>query len=877
MKNILFKLFTLFFVLSTISSPFVGALAADEASDNNAAAEVMTLLGVIPEEYQEDETVTRGQFARYLAVLLNTPYGLSLDSSAQIFPDVPIWNSYSAYIQFLVNHGIIKADGRNFRPQEPITANEMYRALLICTGYDFYNLPDDSLAFKAAEIKLTKNVSVNRAAVTHGQLIKIFNNLLDVSVMENTTYPQGTKIEKTGTFMNRILKLHKNSGVLVSDGISSIRKDKGAGKGFVEIDSHRYKTDYLNLSLIDLNSLLGMKVRFHYSVDESGELWLRTLYTEEQDNEVLLLETSDTHINYSNGKFGYYFQGRTRFAAVSSYADIQYNGRLCGDEDFFAPEYGSVTLIDNNNDGIYDVVFIDSRTIVKVETINKVNFAFVGKTALGAAYAYTSNGTVTYTVKDSDGRGLELSSVRSDDVLLISESLDGSRVKIIVCRETVSGSIEETYSDGDYKTFSLGQNQYKEAVPGLAKDLSIGAGVEFTVDENGAILWVKRLASGDSSWRYGYVIAAASPKKQLAPMYQIKLLDEDGKIKILDAASKVLLNGSKVDCDKLNLDAGIVIRYKLSGNVIHSIDTPEDKPSTDLSEDLTITNDNELLRRAQGRYHHKRDLRIFREINETIFGGEIIYIQNPLIFVAPEGSIANADDKDFSVIHADSLRYDATYNITGYNLIQESPICNVLVLNKTGGANDYVTSSMMMVDSFVQVLDSEGLPAIGISGLTDGSYKTMLFREESQAFFNGKRIAKGDVVTFTSDSLGEIINIQLVYSEDGDKGAPLSSANPNFGPTGDIGFNSPNRFFLCYLKQSINSDYYLTQSLNLNQHPEAFMNNGAHVYIYDKTLSSSAKVYAGNFNDISGYNMNQNEKLIIQLTNSSVKAIAVIR
>lgn len=81
--------------------------------------------GVNEKQFLPDRPVTRAEIAKLIAELLSKHPGLPKDETADQFSDVPAGAWYSDYVSSASNWGIVKGDQGRFRPNDPVTREEL--------------------------------------------------------------------------------------------------------------------------------------------------------------------------------------------------------------------------------------------------------------------------------------------------------------------------------------------------------------------------------------------------------------------------------------------------------------------------------------------------------------------------------------------------------------------------------------------------------------------------------------------------------------------------------------------------------------------------------------------------------------------------------
>ena len=96
---------------------FTGVASEEISAFGIAHKDFLTTIGIIAEDVDGTETVTRGKAAFYIARMLGTSYTNSAYKG--VFADVPESNEYAIAIETLADLGIVRGDGNyKYRPDD---------------------------------------------------------------------------------------------------------------------------------------------------------------------------------------------------------------------------------------------------------------------------------------------------------------------------------------------------------------------------------------------------------------------------------------------------------------------------------------------------------------------------------------------------------------------------------------------------------------------------------------------------------------------------------------------------------------------------------------------------------------------------------------
>ena len=161
-----------------------------------------------------------------------------------------------------------------------------------------------------------------------------------------------------------VLETYKNTligkGILQAYDNCSIYSYDGPGEGKAIINNELFEAGN-----IDCSEYIGKHIEFYYTY-EDGEYILK--YIMPAYNEIKVLNHDD-ELSYASGVYYYRDAGnKMRTVSISDKTIYMYNGKKAETIDDFTPACGTVTLIDNNNDGKIDILsIIDKKLVVVIE------------------------------------------------------------------------------------------------------------------------------------------------------------------------------------------------------------------------------------------------------------------------------------------------------------------------------------------------------------------------------------------------------------------------------------------------------------------------------------------------------------------------------
>ncbi|MDD3766628.1 MAG: S-layer homology domain-containing protein, partial [Eubacteriales bacterium] len=468
---------------------------------------LLSALGIVEqdEKFSEDTPLTREEAAVFLHRLLG-----GMDASGANFPDVsPDSDSYSA-ISVVSSAKIMSGypDG-SFGIYDHMTVEQMTKALVSILGYGVAaaqkgGYPSGYLAV-AVDLKLFENVAFETSKpISKASALQMIYNSLEAPMMIVEDYIN-TKlvIDESKTLLSSVFKTRKTRGIITGDGTRSIYLNgKGAKGEKIAIDN----VEYAASSGVDVKSYLGYRVEafVRYVNDDSNE---EVIYlAPSRLNDVLNIKSDDI-LNVSLRRIEYIDDNDKEVdAEISRNADFLYNGvaKVPNSPDMLDIEYGEVTLIDNDGDGMFDVVIIRSQILAVVESVNASDMVVSFKH--GIPYLDLSETKDLAIVKD--GEKIELSQLVSGNVVAICAdeqivqngmqlpSPDSTYIEINVFDKIVTDKVAEISDD----YIVIGKRKYQttpyfeELDEGYKVTINAGTIYKFYLDGQNRIVFAEKLS-----------------------------------------------------------------------------------------------------------------------------------------------------------------------------------------------------------------------------------------------------------------------------------------------------------------------------------------------------------------------------------------------
>ena len=458
-------------------------------------------------------------------------------------------------------------------------------------------------------------------------------------------------------------------------------------------------------------------------------------------------------INDNNKKITY---------TISSTADYIYNGVAypdCTASDLLINN-GDITLVDNNDDGAYEAVVINSYEMYLVDSSSVSNDILYLKCTNDNVEKKFEIDSDILSVYTSDGKAKAAKNVTRGSIIAMYASPYNNFYKIVIFSNTVIGTLNEY--DGDY--IYIDGDAYKKAAGfSIPSSVVLGDIVKAYLNNDGKVIYISK--PGDSevkAWKVGFC-ANWTNGGGFADELRFKVFTEDGKFEIYYPASNITLDGTRISYEKLNeiMTNGTDVlstgeryifqnfwRYKLNNdNKIIEMDTVNN-PDTEVEDSFKLGG-------------------TVPEYSRYTSAGNAFYLYNEFILPAanntPSFTIPTVNgqyttkesyDKNYSVGNITSIVSDKESAITEkiyYYMPDEYGVPEYLAKCKDFAEGGYSVckndqAEYMLVTSVGNTVDSEGLECIQITGIDLSSNREVSFMidatekilELGDAYQNGK-------------------------------------------------------------------------------------------------------------------------------------------
>lgn len=713
-----------------------------------------------------NKPITRRDFSKMVSELFKIK-----DISNSTFYDVNKDDKDIKAMASLHALGAIEAKNGYFYPDSSLTLDEAYKALLIIMGYETkvktkYN---GSYFAQAAELKMDFGISgLKDSELTYTDAVVLVENTLYVT-MPLTKYPS-LDIVYTASPERTVLSL-----------IHEVKKGKGIVNGNSKSYLSRYTettssyqvligNTFYNIGSSGVDRYLGYNITFYYK-EINGVNTVIAVLPVENSNKTEIIKAEDI-VSFSAKKLTYKKNDTDKYITFKNTADVLFNGVSCTDyldSDFILNE-GSVTFIDNDSDGDYEVVSIVSGIDYIVDSVDALNDIISLKqnnTGSSRLSILTSDDKVYNLEIYIKGNRASVSDIKSGDVVTVYDSklYNGMIMNSII---RVSGEVSEEIIKEKYtsegKTYIITQSD-KEYVLSKNCNTNITVGTSYIIHVNtfGKAVWLEEGNKRD--FKYGYVMNAGLTGGAFDKAFSFKILTEESEIKIFSCSEKLIYDGETL-IGSNSQNAYIlplqeryepqVVRYKTNKDgEINFVDTASTGPKEDKETSLVKNlNHNATEYKSNAGYFWK---------TTPIDENTVVFV-TPLYYATATEMIDNCDDSDFYTTKARQFGGMSAYS-EGYDGSFVEPLGAMITYKMN--RNDFQETSPVIYITDVSVsLDRKGNPAKKITGISKGQIVKLILNEEANEEF-GDMMAVGDLWIYNLDLKNEVTFLVPLWSTDG--------------------------------------------------------------------------------------------------------------
>lgn len=730
-------------VCIAFSATAVNAAASDDTAEK--VYDKMVGLKLLEDSDRVDtEYMLRGDFVRLAMKVADVSVG---DTGEDMYADLNSTGQNRIYINTACQLGYISGGG-NFNPNQPVKFNEAIKIMTEILGYGIFaekegGYPQGYLTAASRSGLLDGLSAVDYDALTLSEGLAIIDSALDAYITERVIQSHGIdKIYVSDMTLADYLNIGKAEGVVSECGGTGLYSSGMYNDKMICVDNLYLRVENPH----DFDGLLGMNCRAYY-IDDKDAGTKTVGYIEERDdkNTVLVLDADNS--DYATKKYTYYENGRKKTAKLSDEYSLIYNGCFSEPKNsLMSTDNGFVKLVDNDDDGKYDVVFVYSFTTYILDDVNATDSKLITKSGERLEIEEDSDNYVYLYV---DGEVGSIDMIAAPVVVSYAESQnDGRRVKTVyVSSASVSGTLS-TVSSEELEIDAQTYKTYKSVAAGFSPNTS----GTFYLDSFDRVVYCE---VGAMKYEYGYLMSGWREYDADDAPCGVKIYTTKGTFEKYTIADKCSYNGNKMSADRLiaTLDTDGVykqfIRYKRDDNGnIKQLETAEELAVfTDKGEEGRINDTFRISASGNDKFY----------ISNYSLNMKLIIGPSTKVFFIP----TTGNEDHFLVGTRVYLSNEKVYTYKAYNA-DEYGTAEFLVCDIDYRAN---SSNYYIVKGTSVTLDSNGDECDTVQCYANGTLTEFKAAEGSN--FDAARMERGDVIQVYVNAAGKVetFNVLWRYSE----------------------------------------------------------------------------------------------------------------
>jgi len=771
MKNKILSVL-LVFVLAFGLMPLTGASADnfDKTEAQDATAFVESVVGTVS---VAKANTNRAEFIGAMAQLFNLDVS---EETEQFFADVPPSHTNNTAIIVACKLGWI-SNGQSFRPTNEITYAEAMKIAVTAMGYeDIANARGGyptGYFWVANKIGLLDRLSMTEDQVlSKDELMILMENMLNAKVARVVGDGIMTTYNTEVTLMEYYHDIYKVQGIIDATKHSSLTSETAEfTRDMISINGKNYFYEGYSDDYLGLNAIA-------YCKREEGDGLLKVVYLKFVKNEVHEYDSSD-YAGFVNGKIHFEDEDATfshKYKIDNSYSLI-YNGKKVTDKvnaaKYLEDANGFIKIVDNNEDGDFDVVFVEDYKYIYVSEVDLEKEMIADNNSSANSIVLEDTDYVIYDNATKEEAGFE--DIKIGSVIAVAMSKDKKVAKLLLCDEVLSGKPESfgsgivTFNGVEYdesyyykKYYMSAHNKYESGVYYLGINKDIVA-----------------YSSSATNMSYGYGIKVAF-EPGIDSVVKIKLLNDYGKVMIYELADRVMVDGVWKDADQSGVAnlVNTLFKFSLSDGKVKYIDTPEELTLENMFEESSYDSMNysDFPAVANGRYR-----------STGIAFENAYYVNKAVVFVIDES------DVEYGSKVGNYNYLETAENYTGkamfYDIDGVGFAGAVVTTKDFGSALGASSSNGSVIYSVSQAIDDEGEECYKIKLMTYQGYLKTYYMDYDlmPKKSNGKILGFGDVVKTMVDTTDtRILKAEVMFDgetmtvEDAERFKESTISNNNY-------------------------------------------------------------------------------------------------
>ena len=474
-----------------------------------------------------------------------------------VFTDVDVDYPVAAYIKKGVDLGFLAGyENGSFGPKNDLLLEQAVKVVVKVLGYSKEaelqgGYPNGYLTV-ADNLKLLDGIDAStKTALTYGELLTMFENAFDVEVPKFVLSGGSVSIENESgrTFLDIYHDIYIEDGIVNANEITALLKHSATRTGWVKIGDTSYYVGETSIA-----ASLGYDVEYFYKQTEDDDVGTILYFELTEKNFTYEIDDEDLYKdNKSTSSYKYYDErDREKDITITANTNVIVNGKQKAGFSVadLNPAYGSVKLIDNNEDEIFDIIeitSIDQTIFVNTVSVADESYTIVDKDDPTNSVELKVTEPASYVVL-KDGQEIKPTEIVATNVVSICKN--GDYIKVLVSDKAIEeAKIESKVAENeviiDDEEVMVGAAYIDKASKNIKlPQIKIGTQGTFYLDVFGRIAGIAAESSLVTSYGVTLKLYKSVNDENKATL---KILDESGAIERLDLAEEVRYNGKKME------------------------------------------------------------------------------------------------------------------------------------------------------------------------------------------------------------------------------------------------------------------------------------------------------------------------------------------
>lgn len=531
--------------------------------DELLVLEKLQALGVIKNEYTPSDYITRREMAEIIKSYIGLPEETSGSDDKQ-FNDVAKDDSSYAAISALRDLEIISGDEKNnFRPDDYLNYNEAVVFIINAIGHKYFAVREGGYptGYMRIAIKhdMLDNIEMTKgtAQITVIDVYKMLDSALTAATVIPQYYGDGSvmyTISETENFLSYTYGIREYRGKVTGNEFTNLSST------IFEIDREQIEIDRVVYDTPGYyyGYFLGYTVNYYIKHTTDGD---EMVYIEEapRKNSTIKVDSEDILASKTTSSRIYYIadeDGKDEEHIVFEDAvDVIYNNQWYSDYGVLRnilPVNGYIEALDNDNDGICEVLFVYDYTIAIVDSVDGYDEKIYDKMT-NAEIDLSTNVRRVNVISSKSNASVPFATIQKDDVLSIAMGKGAEKVATVyVCDNTVTGTITGYASNSGYEIngeyYEKSYNYDTEINSArVFPELEVGMSGVFHLDMSGKIAAYKYSSDDDTSLLAVIAGVDYNENSTMNRNARIKLFTQEGKFIEVPFAKSVRVNDVKYD------------------------------------------------------------------------------------------------------------------------------------------------------------------------------------------------------------------------------------------------------------------------------------------------------------------------------------------